>query len=157
MNLFLSPLARKSQPTLTEHNLKLWHYIAFGSITNMTHMRLARCVQSLKSFRGVLHVLKNVLVKGGLKLWWWVPKLKRNYCYISYYKLENPNGSSVSLYFLLIIEKNYLRKIKSLIFMNYLSYSIIMEEGKTWNWGPIMKYRATSFNPSHYKSRSYLM
>ena len=60
-----------------------------------------------------------------------MPKLKHNYCYISYYKLENPNGSSVSLYFLLIIEEKLSKKVKSLVLMNYLSYSIIMEEGKT--------------------------
>ena len=42
-----------------------------------------------------------------------MPKLKRNYCYISYHKLENPNGSSVSLYFLLIIEEKKKSKISS--------------------------------------------
>ena len=60
-----------------------------------------------------------------------MPKLQHDYCYISYYKLENPNGESVSLFFPLIIEKKNLKKVKSVIFMNYLSYSIIMEEGKT--------------------------
>ena len=135
----------------------IWNYITFGTIGNMTHMFLATCVQILVSFQRIYDVLKIVEAKAGLKLWKWVPKLQHDYCYISYYKLENPNGESVSLFFPLIIEKNYLKKVKSVIFMNYLSYSIIMEEGKTWNWGPIMKYRATSFNPSHYKSRSYLM
>ena len=39
-----------------------------------------------------------------------MPKLQHDYCYISYYKLENPNGSNVSLYFLLIIEKKLSKK-----------------------------------------------
>ena len=39
-------------------------------------------------------------------------KLQHDYCYISYYKLENPNGESVSLFFPLIIEKKLSKKSK---------------------------------------------
>ena len=64
-----------------------------------------------------------------------MPKLQHDYCYISYYKLENPNGKSVRLLFPLNIEEQKSKKDKILNFNELFELFSHYRGGQGWKLG----------------------
>ena len=120
----------------------------------MTHMFLATCVQILVSFQRIYDVLKIVEAKAGLN--YGNECQSCNIIIVTYMVLlfKIPTVKFFGDLFSWLWEKNIYKKVNFTFSMNFLNYLVIVGVGKGWNWGPIIKSRATSLNPSNLISMS---